>query len=106
MFIQQPIVKKCSELFSIHPRDILGPSRFKFLLPARYALCTALHLQGLSYIRIGKLMGGRDHSTIINAVDQAKYKMERDPDYTAKIMLLSEIPLEKMDETNVTKAKA
>lgn len=96
MLINEAMVQKASELFKVHPRDILSHSRFHFLLPARYALCTALRMQGLSFIRIGKLLG-RDHSTVINAVKQAERMMVDDPTYREKVIILNTIPLEKND---------
>ena len=92
----QPIVMKASELFKVHPRDILSRYKYEFLLPARYALCTALRMQGLSFIRIGKLLG-RDHSTVINAVKQAEQIMVADPAYKEKVISLSTIPWEHAD---------
>lgn len=95
-FSKQPIVLRCAEMFSIHPRDLVGDFRFKFLMPAKFALRMALRLQGVSYPKIGKLVG-RDHSSIIYSVDQAKWYMGKDAEYRDKILELATIPLEEDD---------
>ncbi len=44
-------------------------------VPARFAVCLALHRKGWSYPRIGRLLNDRDHTTIMNAVKRAKDDM-------------------------------
>lgn len=100
-FSKQPIVLRCAEMFSIHPRDLVGDFRFKFLMPAKFALCTALRAQGMSYPKIGKLMG-RDHSSVIYAVDQATWRMGKDETYKAMVLELASIPLEHDDGVRQT----
>lgn len=84
------VIDKASELFLVHRRDILGPYRYSFLMPARFALCKALRERGMSYPHIGRVMN-RDHSTVIHAVERAEYTMERDPSYAAKIQTLIDL---------------
>jgi len=92
-FVNQPVVLRCAELFHVDRRDLMGNYRFKFLMPAKFALCAALRAQGFSYSRIGKFLG-RDHSTIIYAVDRAHWQMSKDPQYKDKIDTLAGIPVE------------
>jgi hypothetical protein len=55
----------------VHPRDIIGPSRVRNICAARHE---AMHLivahTAHSYVRIGRLMGGRDHTTVINSLSK------------------------------------
>lgn len=83
------VVEEASRLFHVHKRDIVGPYRFTFLMPARFALCKALRERGLSYPHIGRIMN-RDHSTVIYAAGRAEYMMERDPHYADKVNRLIE----------------
>lgn len=95
------VIDKASELFCVHRRDIAGPYRYGFLMPARFALCKALRERGLSYPHIGRIMN-RDHSTIIHAVERAEYTMERDSGYAEKVQTLIDLrpaPAEK-EEAN------
>lgn len=82
--MKRELVMRASELFCIHPRDLVSDHRFGFLMPARFALYKALRLRGWSFLRIGALMG-KDHSTIIHGVKRADYMMERDALYAEKV---------------------
>lgn len=82
-------ILKASEMFDVHPRDLVGDPRFGFLIPARFAVYKALKLRGWSYAAIGRLMN-RDHSTVIHGVTRADYMMERDSCYAAKVQELSD----------------
>lgn len=95
------VIDKASELFHVHRRDILGPYRYNFLMPARFALCKALRERGLSYPHIGRILN-RDHSTVIYAAGRAEDTMERDPAYAKKVQTLIDmrpepVELEKED---------
>jgi len=78
------IIKCGAEMFLVHPRDLVGPARFKFLMLPRFAVSKALRMRGYSLPHIGALMN-RDHSSIIYQISRAEYHMERDPEYAAKI---------------------
>lgn len=55
-------------VLEIEPGEVLGPRRFPHLVAARQLTAYALRRYfGLSYPRIGRLLGGRDHTTIIHA---------------------------------------
>lgn len=84
------VIDKASELFCVHRRDILGPYRYNFLMPARFALCKALRERGLSFPHIGRVLN-RDHSTVIYSVQRAEYMMERDSGYAKKVQTLIDL---------------
>ena len=86
--MKKQLVDKCCALFCVEPEDLLGPSRFGFLIPARFALYKALSERGWSYAAIGRFVGGRDHTTIIHGVTRAEYMMKRDWRYRAKVNVL------------------
>ena len=88
--IRDAIILKASELFKVHPRDIISHHRFDFVTRARFAICKALRMRGWSYAQIGRFLK-RDHSTVIHAVKRADYMMEKDPDYAEAVKALSEI---------------
>lgn len=79
------ILNKASELFDLSVKELSGNQRYRYLMPARFAMYKALRVRAFSYPRIGKLFGGKDHSTIIHGVKRAEYMMERDPEYKAKV---------------------
>ena len=49
--------------------DLVGKCRVKPLVEKRHDCIAMLYRKlGLSYTMLGKIMGGRDHTTIINAI--------------------------------------
>jgi hypothetical protein len=58
----------CAE-HGVEWEDVQSHCRKSHLIPARRACCAFLRdVWGMSYPQIGKLMGGRDHTTIIHNV--------------------------------------
>ena len=45
--------------------DMLGPRRFKKMVAVRRECIAMLRAKGYSTTEIGRIMGGRDHSTIV-----------------------------------------
>lgn len=91
------LIGKASELFDVHRRDILGPYRYNFLMPARFALCKALRNRGMSYPHIGRVLE-RDHSTVIHAIRRADYMIERDTEFADKVRVLTELRPKPIEE--------
>lgn len=54
--------------------DILGPRKFKHLVAVRRKCIVMLREKGYSTTEIGRIMGGRDHSTICHALQMSKAK--------------------------------
>ena len=52
--------------------DILGPRKFKHLVAVRRKCIVMLREKGYSTTEIGRIMGGRDHSTIVHALQKSK----------------------------------
>jgi chromosomal replication initiation ATPase DnaA len=63
------IIKKVSEYFDISVGQIISKRRCSENVEARCIISDLLyHGLNIGYKRIGNLLGGRDHSTVINAV--------------------------------------
>jgi hypothetical protein len=82
------LLNKASEVFDLSVKELAGNQRYKYLMPARFAMYKTLRERGWSYPRIGKLFNGKDHSTIIHGVRRADYMIEKDADYAAKVKAL------------------
>ena len=54
--------------------DILGPRKFKPLVAVRRKCIVVLREKGYSTTEIGRIMGGRDHSTIVHALKMSRSK--------------------------------
>lgn len=52
--------------------DILGPRKFKHLVTVRRKCIVMLREKGYSTTEIGRIMGGRDHSTIVHALKMSR----------------------------------
>ncbi|MEM1370600.1 MAG: helix-turn-helix domain-containing protein [Pseudomonadota bacterium] len=60
--------------------EVIGESRGQELVHARFMTMTVVRrLTGYSYPRIGKLFGGRDHTSVLHAVRRIKNRMEQEP---------------------------
>ena len=71
--------------------DLQGPSRRGPVVHARHtAMYLCRSLTDLSLPKIGKLFGGRDHSTVSHAIDKIGRLMKSDPDVARTIARLSE----------------
>jgi chromosomal replication initiator protein len=87
--MKSKLLIECCKLFDVHPRDLTGDARFAFLTRPRFALYKALQLRGWSKGEIGRLIGGRDHSTICHGIKRADYLMEVDPDFADNVRTLA-----------------
>lgn len=89
--MKHEIINECARLFGVHSRDLVSDARFGFIIPARFALYKALRLRGWSTAKIGRAIGGRDHSTVLHGIKRAEHMMERDPHFAAIVQQLAEI---------------
>lgn len=79
------ILAVCADHFELSVADITGHSRRKELVFARQAsmtLCRAL--LGMSYPALGKVFGGKDHSTVLYSI--RKFQQLQDADRDTKLM--------------------
>lgn len=75
----------CAEA-GISREDIKGPRRFRDVAYPRQEFCyLARKLTKKSLPQIGRVIGGRDHTTVMAAVRRVKERMDRDPEYQRKI---------------------
>jgi hypothetical protein len=78
---KRAVRRMCAEAFGIEEHRLVGASRLRKLVIARQATYFVLKTRfpEMSYPRIARLMGGRDHSTIIYGVRTIQDRMARDP---------------------------
>lgn len=75
------LLKRAARVFGLHADEIKGTSRARYICVARWALMTVLHEQGWSSPRIGRFLGNRDHTTVLNGLARARELMAADPEY-------------------------
>ena len=74
----ESILELVSERFKVDRRDLLGSKRHKELVLARQvAMLLCREELGLSYPALGKLFGGKDHSTVLYGVKKI-HKLQND----------------------------
>ena len=57
----------------------VGPAKEGRIIAIRATACVLLRERGMSFPAIGRALGGRDHTTVINAVSRFPYYCERYP---------------------------
>ena len=68
MPIAQRILRAIANEFEMTVAEMLGPSRdLKFTTPRNFAVGMMLEMTNMSLPAIGRRLGGRDHTTIINS---------------------------------------
>jgi hypothetical protein len=83
------LVAIAARLSGLTPNDITGKRRFRHLVRVRQAVAhVAVQQRVHSTPQIGKMLGGRDHSTIIYANTKAVSVANRDAEYAAFIARL------------------
>ena len=71
------IISVAAEYFDVTPEEICSPSRSRPLVNARQmAMYLCRELTDLSLPKIGERFGGRDHSTVIFAVNKVRQHMQ------------------------------
>ena len=70
------IISECCAYYSVERADLVGPSRSRPLVTARQvAMYLCRDLTPLSLPKIGDAFGGRDHTTVMHALDKIRQLM-------------------------------
>lgn len=85
------IVKTVSDFFSIEKKELLGKRRYKELVYPRQIIMYLLRNElNFSFPRIGKELGGKDHTTIMHGVEKIKKQIKRDNQLQNELTLIKE----------------
>jgi chromosomal replication initiation ATPase DnaA len=69
--------------------EIIGSSRERSLSHIRWAIMMALRSRGLSTPLIGRLLGGRDHSTVRHGLERGAELVKTDPDFATLVSMVA-----------------
>lgn len=77
------VLEETARYFGLSVEDLVSPSRSRPLTTARHvAMYLLRECTAMSYVRIGELFGGRDHTTVLHGVTKiAKNMRDREPVY-------------------------
>jgi chromosomal replication initiator protein len=85
------IMEEVTRRFKVSNSDLVGTSRKKPIVRARHVAMYLLHEElGMKDTEIGRLLGGRDHSTIINAVGKVNYEINVDAHLRQDVLSIKE----------------
>jgi chromosomal replication initiator protein len=74
------IIRVVAEYFSLTPTDLRSKKKSRNIVhPRHLAMFIIRDLTELSTTDIGQLFGGRDHTTVINAIDKTEKRILTDP---------------------------
>jgi chromosomal replication initiator protein len=82
----EEIQQRVSKAFGISRAELVGSTRAATPLNARQvAIYLTRELTDLSLPQIGRLYGGRDHSTVLNSIRRAEARCDEDPTLAARV---------------------
>ena len=88
--VLQGIVGRVAELYGIKSKELLGASRVRaILVPRQVAMFVAQRFAKCSSVEIGRYFGGRDHTTVLNAVKKIGELKKHDPHLAATLRELA-----------------
>ena len=85
------IMEEVTMRFRVSSGDLVGSSRKKEVVRARHVAMYLLHEElGMKHTEIGRQLGGRDHSTVINAVGKVNYEINVDAHLRQEVLAIKE----------------
>ncbi len=83
------IINVVSEQFGVRPEDITSKKRnSEFVQPRQVVMYLCRELTETSYVNIGKLLGKKDHTTIMHGVNKIIAEMEHNEELKNKIDII------------------
>jgi chromosomal replication initiation ATPase DnaA len=86
------IIDATAKTFQLPRRALIGQSRSRSIArPRQVAMYLARRRTTRSLPEIGRVFGGRDHSTVVWAIKQIANLIETDPDLVCSLVLVDEM---------------
>jgi chromosomal replication initiator protein len=76
----EQVQRKVCDLFGLKPSDMKAKTRTKAIaFPRQVAMYLARQLTHASLAEVGRAFGGKDHTTVLHAVDKIQALLQEDP---------------------------
>ncbi len=83
------IVEVVSEHFDVNPEDIMSKKRnSEFVLPRQICMYLCREMTDSSLVSIGKLLGKKDHTTVLHGINKITNEVKTNRDMAAKIDII------------------
>lgn len=83
------IVEVVSEHFGVNPEDIMSKKRnSEFVLPRQICMYLCRELTDSSLVNIGKLLGKKDHTTVLHGINKITEELKTNNDLSSKIEVI------------------
>ncbi|KKT46026.1 MAG: Chromosomal replication initiator protein DnaA, partial [Candidatus Collierbacteria bacterium GW2011_GWF2_44_15] len=85
------VISTVAKYFDYKNKDLLGSSRKADLVQARHiAMFLLRDSLGIQLEKVGELMGGRDHTTVMHAVEKVECEMKENTDIRRKVLAVKQ----------------
>ena len=86
------VLETVCRFFDVTPNAVKGPSRKKELvMPRQIVMYLADKYTNIPAARIGKLVGGRDHSTVLHSINKVREMKEKDKVFASQLKKVDEM---------------
>ncbi|MBO5234068.1 MAG: chromosomal replication initiator protein DnaA [Prevotella sp.] len=80
------ILDRVCRHYEVTPNSVKGRSRKReFLLPRQLTMFLAKKYTNIPASRIGRMIGGRDHSTVLHSIDLIEKRLKTDKEFAAEV---------------------
>ena len=80
------IIEVVAEHFGVSTEDITSKKRnYEFVQPRQVVMYLCRKLTDTSYVNIGKLLGKKDHTTIIHGVNKIEDELKNNDELASKV---------------------
>ncbi len=85
----QDVMEAVSRYYSVSVQDMTSSSRVReILVPRQIAMFLSKKYLRMSFVRVGEMFSGRDHTTVMNAYEKIEKTLQRDPQLLREVRAL------------------